>query len=154
MELNGEFVRQLYNDVTSRKSRAANPPKMDLGNGSHPFPGKPPCLKSFYGFFATVDESFPDYKLLMDNIVVQGNKVMAQYTISGTQKGNFMGLDSTDVKVTITGIDVFRVDKGKIVEYWDSAHQITVCKKIRNCLSRQQSENPITYLKKQPTFSA
>ena len=49
---------------------------------------------------------------------------MVRYTICGTQKNPFMGIAPTNERITITGIDIFRLDNGKVVEHWNAAHQI------------------------------
>jgi len=68
----------------------------------------------------------PDYEFNIDNMIVKGDRVMARYTISGIHKGELMGQPPTNERVTITGIDVFRLDEGKVVEHWDAAHQMSV----------------------------
>lgn len=125
MDLNGDIIRQLYNEVTSGERRSPIVEKASNGFVRHIISTRPSCLKAFYRFFDAVKEAFPDYKLLLDNIVVKGNRVMAHYTISGIHKQEFMGLAATNEWMIITGIDIFRLDKGQIIEYWDAAHQIT-----------------------------
>ena len=80
-------------------------------------------------FFFSVSEAFPDYKLFINNLKVKGDKVMAKYTISGTQMGSFLGMMPTQEKMTVTGIDVFRLNNGEVIEYWDAAHKIEALQK-------------------------
>jgi predicted ester cyclase len=87
------------------------------------------CLKALKDFFFSVREAFPDYVLFISNLKVKGDKVMAKYTISGTQMGSFLGLTPTRQKMTITGIDVFRLNNGAVIEYWDAAHKIEALQK-------------------------
>ena len=49
---------------------------------------------------------------------------MTRYTITGTHKAHFMGMAPTNETVNICGIDIFRIESGKVVEHWDAAHQI------------------------------
>ena len=139
MDLNGDVIRQLYVGVTSGKGKDSIVEKANNGFFRHTIPSTPSCLKTFYRFFAAVNEAFPDYKLLLDNLVVKGDRVMAHYTISGIHKADFMGLAATNEQMAITGIDIFRLDKGQIIEYWDAAHQITAgSKETRNLPVRQR----------------
>lgn len=130
MELNGEIIRRLYKEVTSRRR-----PDHIVKAGSNGFTqytvsARPSSLKAFYSFFATVSEAFPDYELILNKMIVKGERVMARYTISGTHKGDFMGLAATHERMAITGIDVFRLDKGQVIEHWDAAHQITASSQL------------------------
>jgi hypothetical protein len=36
-----------------------------------------------------------------------------------------MGMPPTNERMKITGIDVFRLDNGKVTEHWDAAHQMS-----------------------------
>lgn len=145
MNLNGDIIRQLYYKVTSEFKTDTVVEKANNGFVRQTTSDKPICLKAFYRFFYAVGEAFPDYKLLLDNIVVKENRVMAHYTISGTQKGNFMGLEATDEPMAITGIDIFRLNEGQIVEYWEAAHQLTaVSKQTRNLPNRWHPGNVLS----------
>ena len=129
MELNGDIIRQLYGEITFGKRTATLVGRTNDDVMSHTRFSKVPCLKAFYRFFDAINAAFPDYRLLLENILVKGNRVMVRYTISGTHKGEFMGLTATNQQVAITGIHVFRVYGGQIVEYWDGAPQITASSK-------------------------
>jgi predicted SnoaL-like aldol condensation-catalyzing enzyme len=37
-----------------------------------------------------------------------------------------MGKEPTNEKMTINGIDIFRLDNGVVVEHWDAARQMIV----------------------------
>jgi predicted SnoaL-like aldol condensation-catalyzing enzyme len=50
--------------------------------------------------------------------------VMVRYAISGTHQYEFMGLAPTQKPMIIRGLDVFRMDKGMIVQHWDAARQV------------------------------
>ncbi len=124
MEQHREIVYQLYLKATNRKYD-----EMIDKSSAHSFTpytvsAKPSSLKAFNHFFSAVSAAFPDYELYIDNLVSKEDKVMVRYTISGTQKGIFMGMAPTNERMTITGIDIFRLDKGKVVRHWDAAHQV------------------------------
>lgn len=50
----------------------------------------------------------------------EGDKVVTRDTWGGTNHGSFLGFAPTHQHVTATGIDVFRLTDGKIVEQWAS----------------------------------
>src|ERR1041385_1511962 len=61
---------------------------------------------------------FPDYQTVIDDLIAEGDKVVARITMSGTHTGNFMGIPATGTRVVFTGIYIARIADGKIVEHW------------------------------------
>ncbi len=53
---------------------------------------------------------------------------MVHYTVCGMQKGDFLGVSATGEKMVVIGIDVFRLNEGKVVQHWDAAHQLSVAR--------------------------
>jgi len=62
--------------------------------------------------------AFPDLHLTIEDIIAEGDKVAYRWTGSGTHKGELMGIAPTGKQETITGINIFRIASGKIVEGW------------------------------------
>lgn len=81
-------------------------------------------LKEFRGFAAGIRSAFPDMKVVIDQTVEQGDKVVARWTSTMTHKGDFLGFAPTGKKVTITGTTIQRIANGKIVEGWDNWDQL------------------------------
>ena len=62
--------------------------------------------------------AFPDLHFTIDDMIVEGDKLAARYTITGTHKGEYMGAPPTNKKITIRAITIDRFAGGKIVEEW------------------------------------
>jgi steroid delta-isomerase-like uncharacterized protein len=62
--------------------------------------------------------SFPDGKTTTDDLIAGDDKVVERFTFVGTQKGEFLGIPATGKQIKVTGISVFRIANGKIVEHW------------------------------------
>jgi predicted ester cyclase len=124
-EQNREIIQQLYEEVSSKRQQNIDPGFKSKGFTQYTVSSRPSSLKTFNNFFNAVATAFPDYQLNIENIVEKGDRIMARYTISGTQRGAFMGLSPTNGRLTITCIDIFRLDHGRVVEHWDAAHQIS-----------------------------
>jgi steroid delta-isomerase-like uncharacterized protein len=60
--------------------------------------------------------AFPDLRVVINEIVAEGDKVVIWYTVQGTQKGEFDGVPATGKQVNWVGADLFRIVAGKIVE--------------------------------------
>ena len=60
-----------------------------------------------------------DTKIIIDEILVDGDKVMTRVTMSGVQKGELEGIPTTGNSFTMSGFTVFRLVDGKIAEEWE-----------------------------------
>jgi steroid delta-isomerase-like uncharacterized protein len=63
--------------------------------------------------------ALPDLAYALEDIVAEGDKVVARYTARGTHKGTFLGIPATGKQLTYKGVEIFRIAGGKIVETWD-----------------------------------
>jgi predicted ester cyclase len=57
---------------------------------------------------------------MIEDLIAEGDKVVARLTTSGTHQGVFLGLSPTGKRVMVTGIEIFRLAGGKIVEHWNT----------------------------------
>jgi ketosteroid isomerase-like protein len=60
-----------------------------------------------------------DWRLTVDEMIAEGDRVMVRWTFSGTQEGEYFGLPPTHKPVTYSGINIFRIIDGKIAEIAD-----------------------------------
>ncbi len=65
-----------------------------------------------------VKGAFPDNHITTDDLVADDDKVVQRFTARGTHLGDFIGIPATGKKFEITGISIFRIADGKIVEHW------------------------------------
>jgi predicted ester cyclase len=79
----------------------------------------PPGRESERGGTTTLFRSaFPDFKVTIDDLIAEGDKVVVRSTWSGTHKGEFMGNAPTGKSVSFGVIDIIRFAGGKAVEHW------------------------------------
>jgi steroid delta-isomerase-like uncharacterized protein len=67
--------------------------------------------------------AFPDLRFAIEDIVSEEDKLVVCWTISGTHKGEFMGIAPTDKKVSVEGITINHIGHGKILDShvsWDA----------------------------------
>jgi predicted ester cyclase len=62
--------------------------------------------------------ALPDVHITLDDIIVEGDKVVVRYTVTGTHKGTYMGIIPTNKKVSFWAIEIDRMVNGKFVECW------------------------------------
>jgi steroid delta-isomerase-like uncharacterized protein len=62
--------------------------------------------------------AFPDASVSVDLMLHEGDRVAARYTARGTHRDAFLGIPASGKPVEFTGIHIFRVENGKLVEGW------------------------------------
>jgi steroid delta-isomerase-like uncharacterized protein len=67
---------------------------------------------------ANVFVAFPDYHQVIHDWIVQGDKVVARWTTTGTHQGPYSGIAPTGKVIHEHGIDIFQVVDGQIVAHW------------------------------------
>ncbi len=73
------------------------------------------------GFAATavwLRSAFPDYHAELEELVVEGDLMVARLTVTGTHLGDFMGFDPTGRRFRVQHIHMYRVRDGQLVEHW------------------------------------
>jgi predicted ester cyclase len=118
-EANKTSVRRFYDEVFNKKNRAAIDEFIDPNQVDHAAPpGTPGGLagaKQTIGMYLT---AFPDLHFTVEDMIAEGDKLVARLTVRGTQHGAFMGIPPTGKHVTVTAIDISRMAGGKSVEHW------------------------------------
>jgi len=118
-EANKASVRRLYDEVFNKKNRAAIDEFIDPSHVDHAAPpGTPGGLKGVKQTLTMYLTAFPDLHFTVEDIIAEGDKVVARLTVRGTQQGAFMGIPPTGKQTTSTAIDINRFAGGKSVEHW------------------------------------
>jgi predicted ester cyclase len=63
-------------------------------------------------------KAFPDINFTIEDIVAEGDKVVARFTWRGTHNGEWLGVPPTGKKVSQTVISIYRIAGRKILEGW------------------------------------
>jgi predicted ester cyclase len=68
--------------------------------------------------FALFQEAFPDTRHTIEDLVAEGDRVVARISARGTHTGELFGHAPTGRVVTLTAIAIYRIVAGQIVERW------------------------------------
>ena len=68
--------------------------------------------KEFDAFTA----GFPDFRINVDEMTCEGDRVVVRFTATGTHDGPLGDLSATGRKVSFVGVSLYHLDGGKIVE--------------------------------------
>lgn len=85
---------------------------------NHNMPAPGPGPEAFKQVLAMFVSAFSDFRVRVEDIIAEGDKVATRGTWSGTHKGDFMGIPATGKAVNVTYSDLWRFENGKAVENW------------------------------------
>lgn len=119
------IVRRLYEDVWNKRKLEV---VSDLFSPSHAmhdsnFSGSSVGPEAYKVQVAMFLAAFPDMRFTVEDTVAEKDKLVASWTISGTHKGEFMGIRPTNKKVSVEGITFHYLANGKIIDSnisWDA----------------------------------
>jgi steroid delta-isomerase-like uncharacterized protein len=118
---NKALVRTFFEEAWGKGNVAAVDEFMAAEYVEHPRPSTLPSgtegLKQLIAAYRT---AFPDLKMTLDDIFAEGEMVAFRWSVSGTHLGDWLGVPPTGNHVRATGITVFRIAGGKVVESWTS----------------------------------
>lgn len=115
---NKAIVRRFEKAVWNER----NPSRVDeFFAPSHIFraAGSPPLDREGHRqMIAHFQDAFPDGRNVSENLLADEDKVVQRWTFRGTHQRAFQGIPPTGRQVTLTGISIWRVEDGMIVESW------------------------------------
>lgn len=74
--------------------------------------------------------AFPDVTFTLDDVIADGEKIVARYTMRGTHDGLFQGIAPTRRAVIVPGIGIYRVADGLIQESWVLRDSLSLLKQL------------------------
>jgi steroid delta-isomerase-like uncharacterized protein len=106
-----------------------------------PFSATPmTSLEQLKQFYLGTQAAFPDFSMRYDDIWVSGDRVMAHWTATGTNRGAFFDLEPTGKNVTISGVSVMKVEAGKVTEQANYFDLLSVARQLGAHLAVTQGE--------------
>jgi steroid delta-isomerase-like uncharacterized protein len=119
------IVRRLYEDVWNKRKLEV---VSDLFSPSHALrdnnsPGSSVGPEAYKMQVAMYLAAFPDLRITIEDTVAEKDKFVASWTISGTHKGEFLGIRPTNRKISVEGITIHYLANGKIIDSsisWDA----------------------------------
>jgi steroid delta-isomerase-like uncharacterized protein len=118
VETNKAVVRRFLEDLVSTGNIALADDLLGDSFVLH-YPGFPPQgIEGFKYLLPMFRAAFPDLRITVEELVGEGDMVAARLSWRGTHQGEFQGLPPTGRTVAVTGLGLYRLAGGKIVEDW------------------------------------
>ncbi|MBK5199266.1 MAG: ester cyclase, partial [Methyloceanibacter sp.] len=110
----GAMVRRRFRELDKKNFAILDElfdPAYVLHFAGMPTPMKLATTRQFYEMLYT---AFPDLKHTIEEQVCAGNKVVTRWTAQGTHHGDWMGIAATRKPISLTGINIYTVRRGKL----------------------------------------
>jgi steroid delta-isomerase-like uncharacterized protein len=76
-------------------------------------------MDSLMGVITEIRTAMPDFKVTLEDIIAEGDKVVTRWTSQGTHEGIYVGIPPTGKKASWTGVTIARCESsGKVAETW------------------------------------
>jgi steroid delta-isomerase-like uncharacterized protein len=116
---NKEIVRRFSDELWGQGNLAAGDQLLAVDLIEHnPLPGQASGREGHKQVVALFRSAFPDLHVVTEDLVEEGDRVVLRWKAEGTHRGDLMGLAPTGKRVTLTGIEILRINGGQIVERW------------------------------------
>jgi steroid delta-isomerase-like uncharacterized protein len=94
-------------------------------------PGLTPTKDGVVQFFQMYLAAFPDLRMEPQDVLVDGDKVVARVRAIGTHEGEFMGMAPTGKRVEVQLIDIIRLsDDGLAHEHWGVVDMLAMLQQL------------------------
>ena len=117
IEDNKQFMRRFVEEAINKKNLDAVNELVAEDFVEHiPFPGQGPGREGLRHVLSTFLSAFPDIRWTLKEQVAEGEKVVSRFTMTGTHRGEFLGISPTGKSVKIWGVVIDMVRDGKFSE--------------------------------------
>lgn len=122
-EENKALVRRWFEEVWNQGNAAAIDELLAedgvihglMDAGGNPVQGLP----SFHEFHTQFRGAFPDISVSVEDLISEGDKVVARCSVRGKHTGEHLGFKATNAPVQFEGVAIVRIKDGKIAEAWN-----------------------------------
>lgn len=72
----------------------------------------------------------PDLHIMIDDLLADGDMVTKRWTFHATHTGDLSGMPPTGKGITMSGLELFRLANGKIVECWSAYDNLSLLQQL------------------------
>src|SRR5687767_453074 len=132
LDANKALVRRLFDDVWNTGNVALVDDLLapDFVDHAAQMGGGDPTRDGFKTQVRLFRTAFPDGRSQIEDLIAEDDRVVARWTDGGAQRGEWMGVPPTGKRVTMTGIDVYRIEQGRIAEFWCSEDELGLLRQL------------------------
>lgn len=116
-ENNKQLMKRFVEFINTANEQLSN--ELISQNATFYVPGNPEPMRGPGGYLAIIEmmrSGFPDIQWTLDDMVAEGDKVAARFTMRGTHSGTFFGVSATGRLIEVKAMNFYRFTNGQIVE--------------------------------------
>jgi len=129
---NRAIVRRLYEEVWNKRRFELLDELLSPSHAIHDnaAPGSSVGPEAYKAQLAHFLEAFPDLRFTIEDIVGENEKIVIDWTISGTHKVEFWGVRPTNKKMSLDGITIHHIANGKIMDSYVTSDALVLWKQL------------------------
>ena len=125
VEENKALIHRFFEEIDARRDVSViddfiSPEFIDHS----PSPGMSADIEGQRQAFLHFLQATPDGYHAVEDILAEGDRVTVRVRAWGTQTGELFGIPPTGKRVETTGIAIYRIADGKIVEHWNQVDML------------------------------
>jgi steroid delta-isomerase-like uncharacterized protein len=130
-EANKDIIRRLIEESFNTRNMDVLEALVDPSYVDHgPFDGQAAGVEGMKQAHMILYSGFPDVQQTIDDLIAEGDRVVARWSCQGTHTGDFIGIPPTGRVGVVTGIDIFRIADGKIMECWHEVNSLGLMQQL------------------------
>ncbi len=94
------------------------------------FPGMPADKSGIKMFHDIFRRAFPGFKVVVHEMLADGDKIITRKAFVGTHKGEFAGIPPTNKSVELNVMDIVRYEDGKLIEHWNAVDRAGLMRQL------------------------
>lgn len=130
VEANKQVVRRYYDEVLNERAIDVLPEIAVVDYEEHdPLPGQGIGLSGFIDRVTMLTTAIEQH-FTIEDVVAEGDRVVVRWTTNAKQVGDFLGIPATGKSYTIAGIDIHRLQDGKMAEHWHVVDLLSMLQQV------------------------
>jgi predicted SnoaL-like aldol condensation-catalyzing enzyme len=127
---NAALTRRFYDEVLNARQLRVVDEIASAGYDEHdPLPGQGEGREGLKNRVTMLVEGLaPTFTI--EDLVADGDRVVVRWTNSGRHVGDFLGAPPTDRPYAIAGIDIYRIEDGRLAEHWHVVDQLSMLQQL------------------------
>ena len=124
-------LRRMYDAINAHDLDAVTAVMADDFVDHEEIPGLAPTREGTLAFFRMTIAAFPDLRFEAEDVLVDGDKVVARTRFTGTHQGDFVGVPASGKHVDVALIDIIRFgDDGLAHEHWGVMDELALMQQL------------------------
>lgn len=95
-----------------------------------PFLDLPPGREGLRGLYSSFPGAITDVDLKFEDQIAEGDRVVTRWSSEFTHTGELFGVPATGKRVKQSGIMIYRIKEGQVVEQWAEANMLGLMQQL------------------------